>query len=276
MAKKGYIRLSRKFFNHPYWKEKRVYSPAEAWLDLISSARFEPKPERIHVRMNFIEINRGELRASQRFLSERWGWSLGKVNRFLKTLELETMIERIQKHSETIIIIKNYEKYNPLKDNANEQELNTSENTDENESDTGAEHQQVQTKERRIKGNKEEEGKEGKIYSEIIDFYNQSCTALTPVKSITDKRKGFINARVKQYGIDRVKEMITNASQSNFLAGQNNRSWIADFEWIMRPNNFIKVLEGKYSDGKNNRPNNQQGKGASSKNFNGENYDSEL
>jgi hypothetical protein len=48
--------------------------------------------------------------------------------------------------------------------------------------------------------------------------------------------------------------VIELAANSDFLAGQNQNSWIADFNWIMRPGNFVKVLEGKYknkSSGKN-------------------------
>jgi hypothetical protein len=42
--------------------------------------------------------------------------------------------------------------------------------------------------------------------------------------------------------------MIENASASSFLAGQNRRDWQATFDWLFRPNNFVKVLEGNYKD----------------------------
>ena len=41
----GYIKLHRKFFLNTLWKEPREYSRAEAWLDLIQSARFESSQE---------------------------------------------------------------------------------------------------------------------------------------------------------------------------------------------------------------------------------------
>jgi len=31
-----------------------------------------------------------------------------------------------------------------------------------------------------------------------------------------------------------------------FLLGENDRQWKADLEWILKKNNFVKILEGKY------------------------------
>jgi hypothetical protein len=93
----------------------------------------------------------------------------------------------------------------------------------------------------------------------IIDEYNRICINLRPVKLLTEKRSQMIAARVRQYGIDKVIQVLENASKSNFLAGQNQRSWTADLDWIMLPTNFVKVLEGKYNNktcvenGNNNR-----------------------
>lgn len=33
---------------------------------------------------------------------------------------------------------------------------------------------------------------------------------------------------------------------SPFLLGENSKSWQADLEWLVRPRNFAKVLDGKY------------------------------
>ena len=33
---------------------------------------------------------------------------------------------------------------------------------------------------------------------------------------------------------------------SPFLLGENNRNWRADFDWIFKPSNFVKILEGNY------------------------------
>lgn len=83
-------------------------------------------------------------------------------------------------------------------------------------------------------------------YTEFIEGFNKICTRLPKVQMITDKRRGFINARLKEHGRERIFEMFQKANISDFLAGQNG-DWMADFDWLMRPNNFVKVLEGKYN-----------------------------
>lgn len=86
-----------------------------------------------------------------------------------------------------------------------------------------------------------------KLHDNIINLYNNKCISLPPVKQLTKKRKQSINARIRQYGQENVYEMLDKASQSTFLAGQNKTGWTANFDWLFRPNNFIKVLEGNYT-----------------------------
>ena len=45
---------------------------------------------------------------------------------------------------------------------------------------------------------------------------------------------------------EKITTVLRTAGESEFLNGHNEKVWKADFEWLMRPNNFIKVLEGKY------------------------------
>ncbi len=40
--------------------------------------------------------------------------------------------------------------------------------------------------------------------------------------------------------------MFTQMAASPFLCGENDRRWVADFDWIVKPGNAEKVLEGKY------------------------------
>lgn len=83
-------------------------------------------------------------------------------------------------------------------------------------------------------------------YEFIIENYHSLCPKLNKVVVINDIRKGYINARIGEYGEDKVISVIRMAGECEFLNGQNDKSWKADFEWIMRPTNFLKILEGKY------------------------------
>ena len=113
----AFIKIDRNFFEGKYWKQKRVFSQAEAWIDLVRTARFEIEPEtRILSSGRYITIKRGEIHASIRFLAERWSWGTDKVKRFLDAAISEQAIERRTEQGESIITLLNYGIYNPTDD----------------------------------------------------------------------------------------------------------------------------------------------------------------
>lgn len=71
---------------------------------------------------------------------------------------------------------------------------------------------------------------------------------LSTIKSIQNTRLKLLNARIKDYGIDGVLQAINYIKESSFLKGQNNKNWTITFDWLIKPSNFIKVLEGNYTD----------------------------
>jgi hypothetical protein len=91
-------------------------------------------------------------------------------------------------------------------------------------------------------------------YNFVVENYHSLCPKMKRVEVLNDLRKGFINARVGEYGMEKVISIIRIAGESNFLNGKNDDAWKADFEWILRPNNFIKIMEGKYENKKMFQP----------------------
>jgi len=83
-------------------------------------------------------------------------------------------------------------------------------------------------------------------YESVIEIYHSLCPKMNKVVVINNQRKGYINARITEFGIDKVASVLRMAGESSFLNGQNDKAWKADFEWIMRPQNFVKIMEGKY------------------------------
>lgn len=112
----GFIRLSRGFFNNFLWAERRAYSKAEAWLDIVAQCPYEPQKRLVAGEL--VEVPRGGFVASERYFSGRWMWSRTKVRSFLALLEQEKMIlKKPQKdHRNTTFLLCNYDKYNPPKD----------------------------------------------------------------------------------------------------------------------------------------------------------------
>ena len=112
----GFIAMSREAFDHPLLQDGDRF---RAWFWLVANAAW--KPTRTRIKGQMVEIERGELSFSQRFLAEKWGWSKSRVDRFIADLREEGMIETRSKNGATaghnagqgqaIITICNYAKY---------------------------------------------------------------------------------------------------------------------------------------------------------------------
>lgn len=86
---------------------------------------------------------------------------------------------------------------------------------------------------------------------EVVDLYNSICVSYPKVQKISERRKTAIKARLKDYTIDEFRKAFTNAENSDFLRGKNNRGWRADFDWLMNENHLAKAYEGNYDNNGN-------------------------
>ena len=66
------------------------------------------------------------------------------------------------------------------------------------------------------------------------------------IAKMTDIRRRAVAARAAQHGEAAVLDVIQKAAASSFLNGGNGRGFLASFDWVMRPTNFLKVMEGNY------------------------------
>lgn len=84
-------------------------------------------------------------------------------------------------------------------------------------------------------------------FKQIMDSYNEICPRLRKIQSIEGERRKAVMARFKTYGLEGLKRLFEGANASDFLSGDNDRNWSADFDWLVNAANAAKVLEGKYS-----------------------------
>lgn len=105
----GFVPIPRAFFDHPFWREPREYSKAEAWIDLYRMASFIDHIQII--KGVSVALKRGELMVSERFLEGRWKWSRGKVRRFLVSLKAAHLVNTKQYHEQTHLTILEYGNY---------------------------------------------------------------------------------------------------------------------------------------------------------------------
>lgn len=96
--------------------------------------------------------------------------------------------------------------------------------------------------------NKREKSKRTIPYQQIADHYNEICGNVLPrVTKLTDKRKRAIKACIAQgFTVDDLCSAFQKAASTPFLTGKNERNWRAGFDFIMKPDNLPKILEGVY------------------------------
>ena len=87
----------------------------------------------------------------------------------------------------------------------------------------------------------------------IVEIYNTYCTNLPQVQKLTEKRNKAIDNFIKEFSIDQFENICKIANISEFLTGQNERNWKADFDFIMRTDKATAILEGKYSQKKKDK-----------------------
>lgn len=109
--------------------------------------------------------------------------------------------------------------------------------------------------------------------STIVDKWNTNIylPKLVKLAQGTDRYK-MLKTRIKEYGLEAVLQAIDNIAQSDFLqgkaVGRNGRPFQLTFDWFIRPNNFIKVLEGNYSNNKSDQERRGQEKQTKIEKFN--------
>jgi len=92
-------------------------------------------------------------------------------------------------------------------------------------------------------------------HEEIIEAYHAALPACPRVRVWHEGRRRLLAARwredEKRQSIKFWKSFFHYVSESDFLAGRTEGSggrppFVADLEWLVRPTNFAKVIEGRY------------------------------
>lgn len=98
-------------------------------------------------------------------------------------------------------------------------------------------------------------------YQEIMDLFNQTCYSLPTIREINQSRKKTIKARWESLkNVDEFYSFFKQVENSDWLSGRNEKGWKASFDWIMKPANFTKIIEGNFINKNGIRPVRQQSK----------------
>lgn len=96
----------------------------------------------------------------------------------------------------------------------------------------------------------------------VVDEWNKlQQFGIQPIARMTARRTQMLKARIREYGMDKVMQALENVRNSDFLLGKK-KDFIIDFEWFVKPNNFLKILENRY----HNREDMRNGTGTAQRN----------
>lgn len=85
-------------------------------------------------------------------------------------------------------------------------------------------------------------------YKKLVDFFNSETKGIFGIIKypLSEKRKGMVRARIREYSKDEFINAIKISCGSNFLKGNNNINFKMTFDWMIKPTNFEKILSGNY------------------------------
>jgi DNA replication protein DnaD len=263
----GWIKLYRKSKEHWLYNEKRSHTKREAWEDMLLLCNHEDN--KVLINGELIDCKRGQSVMSLTSWAKEFKWSRQMVRSFFELLKSDSMINTEGLRKSTRITICNYDIYQNNQPAENTEKLLDATNrkpTDNHKQECKELKNITSPNGEVLSGDPETPKPTVKInYENLVEYWNKK-TKLNKIKILSEKRKATVRTRIKEHGKDFFKEVVDKASESNFLNGENDRGWKADFDWIMRPTNFVKILEGNYD-------NDRQGKKKGTRLATGENVD---
>lgn len=83
---------------------------------------------------------------------------------------------------------------------------------------------------------------------EVVTAYNELCPSFPKVEGLTVDRVFAVCVLFAQFDndVDKLRELFRKAEGCTFLQGENKNHWRAGFDWLMKPEHALKVLEGHY------------------------------
>lgn len=109
MSERGVFAVDRGIWDHDLLASAEPFSRREAWLWLVSEAAWKPHRRRLAGKP--IDVQRGQVAASLRFIASKWLWSEPRVRRFLAALISDHMVDAKTDAGVTVITICKYDEY---------------------------------------------------------------------------------------------------------------------------------------------------------------------
>lgn len=228
----------------------------EIWLYLLRKANHKD------MISYGVTIKRGQLKTSYRGIISDLSWFVGYRKESYKKHHCETAMKLLVKEQMVtitkttrgmVVTICNYDYYQDPKNYETDSETYNETTTEPQSTDTINKNEKngsnIDTKVSTSNEQAHSTQNDGIDYKNLIDYFNQKTNGVFREARypISEKRKAMIRARIREHGKEAFAEMIHKAVNSNFLKGDNKSGFVANFDWMIRPDNFQKIIEGNYS-----------------------------
>jgi hypothetical protein len=94
----------------------------------------------------------------------------------------------------------------------------------------------------------------------VVSYWNSKAPNIKEVQAVAGERERSLRARMNEpFFLANWQAAIDRIAESDFCTGRNDRGWVADFDFFVRPETVIKVMEGKYGEPKKREHNHLAG-----------------
>jgi hypothetical protein len=238
----GWIKIWR--LKESHWLNKDPKARL-LWWQLLTMATY--KPSKIKTGGKIIDIPAGTVVTSKAELAELCGFSLDTSKRLMKLLESTQQIAQRTSRQGSIITICNWSKYQGNQEDDQPTDQPTDQPIDQpTHQPTDQPLSEEDKKLRREETPLTPRG--GMTPNDLMNIWNENRGRLRKCASITKLRRGWANARLLECSDPEEWTACVKAIADNpFYNGQNDRGWIADFDFLVRTQTLVRYREGFFN-----------------------------
>jgi hypothetical protein len=265
-----FIKLNRKIKN---WRWFSDVNTAHFFIYCLLSANWKERC------FKETKVERGQFVRTYKNMSAESGLSVQNIRTAIKHListgEITVSLTGKGRGATLVITVVKYEEYQQanMKNNTlPNNQLTTNQHKSNNQSTQIEEDKNIRSKEVKKKDllnisddifnrPSDTDKKHESLYQEYLDLWNSlKSYGIAPLRAISEQRAKLLKPRLEMYGKDSFAECIEQIKQSDFLQGKHGgKPWTITFDWMIKPSNYPKVLEGNYRNKNDSSGSNQQG-----------------
>lgn len=239
----GYIKLWRKIIDNPMFRNEGLL---KVWIWCLCSAAYKEREEMIGNQV--VRLKPGQFVFKRPDASGFLNIRPTTLIRYLSILKMDNKVDIKSTNKYSIVSITYWEKYQEG-GQQNGQQMDNKRTTSGTYVNTSLTLKKEEKKEEEKKEKKEKKEKNKEIIMLTLEKWNAFAEehSLPKVRGIVSgsTRERQLRARMKDNGFN-LDEVLSAAAEQAFLLGDNKEGWVITFDWILKPSNYIKVLEGQY------------------------------